>query len=93
MNTHSAHIIGKDFSVFIDGIPDKCDHKWSGDIILESASGKKIYWHTYRQWASLTDRRYWQQLVHEYHNKIEDPIISGYVCCSKCKKPFQPELF
>lgn len=91
-NTHSAHIIGHDFSVFIDGIQDSCEHDWTGDIILYSKSGKTIYWHTYRQWASLTDRNYWQKLVQEYHESIDDPIISGCVSCRKCKKPFTPSL-
>lgn len=52
-NTHSAHIITESFSAFIDGIPNdhECDGK--GDPILIAQSGKVIYWHTYRQWASL----------------------------------------
>lgn len=90
-NTHSAHIIGPEFSAFVDGIPDTCDHKWDGDLVMVAQSGKVILWHTYRQWAHLTTQaRY--QLVMEYHNSIEDPILECGVSCSKCRKPFKPNL-
>jgi len=89
---HSAVIIGKDFSCFIDGIPDTCDHDSRGDVVMQSVSGKMIYWHTYRQWAHLpADAR--TRLVHEYHNQIEDPIVMGTTSCSKCKKIFHPPMF
>lgn len=83
MNTHSAHIIGKGFSAFIDGIPNdhECDSK--GDEVFESVSGKRIYWHTYRKWASYTAEMR-NRLIYEHHNKIDDPIIMGSVSCSIC---------
>jgi hypothetical protein len=79
-------------SMFIDGIPDKCDHDWTGDEVMRSASGKIIYWHTYRQWASLcSDAR--DRLIYEHHEKIDDPIVEGAVSCRKCKKVFHPPIF
>jgi hypothetical protein len=93
MHTHSAHIIGPDFSMFIDGIPDKCDHDDNGDPVYYSKSGKVIMWHTYRQWAHL-DTAQRTQLIFDYHSAhIDDPIISGCVACSKCKKPFSPPVY
>lgn len=85
MNTHSAHIITEGFSAFIDGIPNdhECDSK--GDAILIAQSGKVIYWHTYRQWASYTSEMR-DRLVYEYHLKIDDPIRAGSVTCSVCKE-------
>lgn len=80
----NAHFISKDFSFFIDGLPPdhKCD---SLEREFVSRSGKVIVWHTYRQWAHLT----WEareKLIHEYHLKIDDPILSGSVACSICKQ-------
>lgn len=92
-NTHSETVMFPDGSVaYIDGIPDTCEHDWNGDIVMESASGKIIYWHTYRQWASLcTDAR--RRLIYDYHFEIDDPIIMETGSCRKCKKIFQPPLF
>lgn len=93
MNTHSEILQMPDGSTaFVDGIPDKCQHDDKGDQILWSASGKTIYWHTYRQWAHLpADARH--ELVYQHHHEIDDPIVGGCVSCSKCKKPFSPPLF
>lgn len=92
-NKHSAVIsLGKNSIAFVDGIPDKCDHDYTGDVVFQSASGKMIYWHTYRQWASLcSDAR--NRLIQEYHQKIDDPIVFGAVTCKKCKKVYEPEMF
>lgn len=90
---HSAFIhlpgIG---NTFIDGIPDECQHDSKGDLVMQAASGKMIYWHTYRKWAHLTTqaRRY---LIFAYHNEIEDPIVLETTSCSKCKKVFHPPIF
>jgi hypothetical protein len=77
---------------FVDGIPDQCDHDWNGDEILWSASGKIIYWHTYRQWAHLPSRERYR-LISDYHDEIEDPVTGGCASCSKCKKAFSPPTF
>lgn len=92
-NTHGAMISFADGSVaFVDGIPDKCEHDWNGDDVYQSASGKMIYWHTYRQWASLCrDAR--AKLIYEYHEKIDDRIVMETSACRKCKKIFHPPLF
>lgn len=92
-NTHSEILILPGGMIaFVDGIPDKCEHDWNGDEVFQSASGKMIYWHTYRQWASLCgDAR--AQLIYEHHEKIDDPILMGTTSCRKCKKTFHPPLF
>lgn len=92
-NTHSAIIPLSDGMIaFVDGIPDECDHNWNGDVILWSASGKTIYWHTYRQWAHLPSRER-HRLICDYHDEIEDPVTGSCVSCSKCKKGFSPPMF
>lgn len=91
-NTHSAHIIGNGFSAFIDGIPDTCEHDWSGDEVMFAKSGKTIYWHTYRKWASLISKER-NRLIYEYHAEIEDDIIGGASTCKKCNKIFSPPLW
>lgn len=90
-NTHGEFIKTENFSAFIDGVPDKCEHDWTGDEVLYSASGKTIYWHTYRQWASLTSLVR-QTLIYNYHQEIDDPIVGGCVTCRKCKKEFYPDI-
>lgn len=91
-NTHGAFVdFGNGITAFVDGIPDMCEHDWSGDEVMQSKSGKMIYWHTYRQWAHLpADAR--NRLIYELHEKIEDPIIMGAVSCRKCKKIFSPPI-
>lgn len=94
-NTHSAFISGKikgvRFSAFVDGIPDKCKHKWNGDTVMFTESGKEIHWYTYRQWASYTDQMR-RPLVYKYQEEILDPIRGETTSCSKCKKVFHPSM-
>lgn len=90
--THGEVIISNGIIAFVDGIPDKCEHDWSGDAVHFTASGKTIFWHTYRQWASYTSQMR-DRLIYEYHQKIDDPIIGGAVTCRKCKKIFYPPMF
>ena len=89
-NKHSAFIIGDGFSAFIDGITDQCKHDYSGDEVHFTQSGKTIYWYTYKQWASYTERMR-SELIYKHHEVIGDPIMGGAVTCKKCKKIFQPE--
>src|SRR5688572_28565491 len=91
-NTHSSLTILPGIGhAFVDGIPDNCEHDYSDDV-YQSASGKMIYWHTYRQWASITDPRYRYRLIHEYHQQIDDPIVIGTSQCRKCKKIYSPDI-
>lgn len=79
---------------FVDGIPDECDHDYS-DSVYQTASGKWIFWYTYRQWAHLPDKdrgRMIQEL-HYYGEKSNDPILLGTSQCRKCKKIYEPEMF
>lgn len=85
-NTHSAFIVGDNFSAFIDGIPNDHECNSNGDMVYESASGKRIYWHTYKQWASYTHTMR-EPLIYAYHDAISDPITMGSCSCSICKSP------
>lgn len=92
-NTHSTIIyLPGNGIAFVDGIPDTCEHDSKGDLVYQSKSGKMIYWHTYKQWAHLTTEAR-TELIHEHHNKIDDPIIMGTTSCSKCKKIFSPTMY
>jgi hypothetical protein len=92
MGTHSAFIQFKDGSrAFVDGIPDTCQHKFS-DEVFQCASGKMIFWHTYRQWASYTSAMR-NRLIYEYHESISDPIVMGTGQCRDCKKIDFPDPF
>jgi hypothetical protein len=91
-NTHSTALIIEGIGIaFVDGIPDNCDHDYKDDV-YESASGKLIYWHTYKQWASLTDAAYRYRLIWEHHNSIGDPIVVATSQCRKCKKIYTPDI-
>lgn len=92
-NKHSAFVqLPSGVKAFIDGIPDKCEHDYTGDPVYFTASGKTIYWHTFRQWASLTTKAR-EPLIYDHQYKIDDPIIGGAVTCKKCKKIFHPPMF
>jgi hypothetical protein len=79
---------------FVDGIPDTCDHDYS-DSVYQTASGKWIFWYTYRQWAHLPtkDRDRLINELHNYHQEPDDPIVFGTTQCRKCKKIYEPEMF
>lgn len=90
MGTHSAFIQFENGArAFVDGIPDTCKHK-EFDEVFQSASGKMIYWHTYRRWASYTSTMR-NRLIYEYHDSINDPIVMGTSQCRHCKKIDFPE--
>lgn len=90
--THSAIVqLYEGCVAFIDGIPDTCDHDYSDEVFI-ARSGKVIHWYTYRQWARFTSTMR-NSLIHEHHNKIDDPILIGTSECKKCKKIFHPPMF
>lgn len=89
---HSAVIVTEGFSAFVDGIPDKCEHDYNGDSVCITASGKVIWWHTFKKWASYTEEMR-LPLIHEHQNEINDPVVEQAVTCVHCKKIFQPPMF
>lgn len=70
---------------FIDGLKQdhECDGK--GDVVMQTASGKMVYWHTQRQWAHLTTEAR-RPLLYAHYEKIMDPICMESVTCSICKE-------
>lgn len=92
-HTHGVFIqLPDNGTAFIDGIKDKCEHNYTGDEVLFTQSGKIIYWHTYRQWASLTSQIR-NQFIYDHQEEIGDPINGGAVTCKKCKMIFNPPMF
>lgn len=93
-NTHGELIILPGGGhAFVDGVPDKCEHDYS-DSVFQTASGKWIYWHTYRRWAHLPSVTR-DRLIQEYHYTGEgkdDRIILYTSQCKKCKKVYEPEM-
>ena len=91
-NTHSAfiHIPGVG-NAFIDGVPDTCEHDYK-DWVHFTESGKEIYWHTFKQWASYTSEMR-DRLIVEHQEKIGDSIQGGASCCRKCEKVYQTDIW
>lgn len=79
---------------FIDGIPDTCEHDYS-ESVYQTASGKWIFWYTYRQWAHMPgkDRDRLINELHCYGEGADDPIVLWTSQCRKCKKIYQPDIF
>ena len=91
-NTHEEFVsLPGGGHAFITGVPDECEHDWTGDEYFISQSGKLILWHTYRKWASLISQDR-SRKIHKHHMDIDDPIIEGGVTCKKCKKLFKPDI-
>jgi len=88
-NTHGLIIPGL---AFIDGIPDECQHQLNGPAYYITRSGKYIDYSTHKEWIPYTDQ-YRQRVVNWYYRMINDPIQESGVTCSKCGKPFSPEIF
>lgn len=87
---------GKPFTAFVDGIPDLCQHRWNGSTVFETKKGKTIDWKTYPAWRSYTSIMR-DELIQKLHgpegDQADDPIVGGGVSCSKCGKPYQPDMF
>ena len=95
-DTHSAFIAGthegKPFTAFVDGIPDKCQHDDAGGTVHRTRSGKTIYPTTFKQWAGYTSKLR-DPLIIDHQNSIDDPVLESGVSCSKCGKPWEPDLY
>lgn len=92
-NTHSAFIdLGGGAFAFVDGIPDTCEHDWSGPTVLYSASGRRITWRTFPQWAGYTDHLR-VDLIQFRLRQEGDSIICMTGECRKCGKEYEPEIF
>lgn len=88
---HSAFIIGKHFSAFVDGIPDKCQHQWDG---------KGYHFVSYINGGGfdemIPDTGQSQQELQNMDEELRKQgkyLSGGCVSCSKCGKPYEPEMF
>lgn len=96
-NTHDAFIAIKDkngsvMTGFMSGVPDKCRHDDDGGTVHTTRSGKYIYPTTFKQWAGYTSQMR-DPLIIAYQDSINDPVLESGVSCSKCGKPWEPDLF
>lgn len=89
---NSAIIVGEGFTVFIDGMPNKCECDSLGGNWHTTRSGKIIKPITFKQWASYTSELR-DPLIYNYQEEINDPILETMVSCSKCKQPYSINLF
>ncbi len=72
-------------TMFIDGMPADHECNSNGDMVYETASGKRIYWNTHKQWASFTTMAR-QPILLAHYEDIGDPILMHSVSCSICKQ-------
>lgn len=91
-NTHGEFIslnIGDDkVNAFIDGVPDDCNHDWDGEgyyIVSFIGGGGDEYI------KPPASRDEYEKLDAEYR-KAGRYISGGCVSCSKCGKPFSPDI-
>lgn len=103
-STHGEFIIGKDFNVFIDGVPDKCDHDWSGEIIhfvsplRTNEDPEACEYHIKNSEVEL-DKLEGQSESEKFYNwdKILREkgyyVSGGAVSCINCGKGFEPPMF
>ena len=95
-DTHTEFIAfeheGKKITAFMSGVPDKCQHDDNGGTVHTTRSGKYIFPATYPQWAGYTSRLR-DPLIIAYQDSIDDPVLESGVSCSKCGKPWEPDLY
>lgn len=92
-STHGAFIkLPGGGTAFVDGIPDVCKHDGRKDDYFETASGKSIYWYTFKEYIRYTSTfRRW--LIFKKQQEAGDPIVFECSQCSICKKILGPDLF
>jgi hypothetical protein len=91
-NTHGALIQLPDGSnAFVDGIPDKCEHEWDGKgyhfVSFMDGGG-------FDALIAVADQT--QEELEEMDKQLRFQgkyLSGGCVSCSKCGKPYSPEMF
>lgn len=83
--------LGNKARAFIDGVPDACDHDYTGPTILYTASGRRIDWKTFPQWAGYTDHLRVDLIRFRMRQEGEE-IVCMTGECRKCGKEFEPPL-
>ena len=92
-NTHSAFVViqqqdGTAANVFIDGVPDSCDHDFTGSPVYFNKKGEMFDWKTIPEYRHMTD----EMRSEMYRLRCEEGderfnFIMGSVTCRKCGKP------
>mgnify|MGYP001588204718 CR=1 FL=1 len=75
---------GKRFSAYITGVPDKCQHDDEGEQYVFNDEGK--YW----KQSEIPDYKKDNEAYMKFMN--ENEMRGGCVSCSKCGKPYEPDL-
>lgn len=84
-DTHGAFVKGKNFTAFIDGIPDKCEHDDNGPLLSFNDAGE------YFKDSDMPDRKTNYKAWEKFQK--DHKINGGCVSCSKCGKPYTPDFF
>lgn len=92
-HTHGALIdFGDGRRAFVDGIPDECEHDYTGPSVFVTASGKVITWKTFPQWAGYTEAIRYQLIMFHFRDS-EDEIVEHTCECRKCGKIYEPNFY
>lgn len=75
------------------GVPDECNHDFSGEVVHITQSGRVLRWNTYPRYASFTAQAR-DEILRSIHDKdSDDPIVCGTVTCKHCGLPFSPPQY
>lgn len=87
-DTHSAILTDESGRpiAFVDGIPEKCSHEWNGQTLHFNNDGE------YFADNAVPDHRLNDgRDAHEFY--ILHQIVGACASCSKCGKPFEPDIW
>lgn len=81
----AGEINGERISMFIDGVPDKCQHDSKGEEL--AFNNNYEYFKKSEMPDYNTDPEAWEKFQRDHK------ITGGCVSCSKCGKPFSPPMY
>lgn len=87
-NKHSAILTDNDGRpvAFVDGIQDKCEHQWDGELLHFNDAGE------YFRDGEIPGIEFdYGRLLHQFYT--DHRICGACVSCSKCGKLFEPEIW
>lgn len=88
---HSKTIKLNNTTIHLDGVPDDCQHDWTGEPYYELTDGSIIHKDTFSQYRSFTQTAR-QALILLRLEQESKQIASSGVTCKKCGKFYTPDL-